>query len=238
MPPGFTITTEVCTHFYANGNTLPQSCKLVTAKPGRRRHVYDPVLGGFHNPDVVANFWRIVASQRVTLGALVPTGLGAAAAVPADGADISRLRFFAAGASVRPPKIERRFLSVWPGDCVRQVYGITEFAGAITQTPHDREQRLGSVGLPVALAEVAVLADGQIHHGPSPSGEILARGPQMFSGYFDPRQAGATFHEGWRRSGDLGRIGEDGEVYVTGRAKDVIIRGGRNIDPQASRTSR
>ena len=53
----------------------------------------------------------------------------------------------------------------------------------------------------------------------------------MFSGYFDPNQIGASFHEGWLRSGDLGWIGEDGEVYVTGRAKDVIIRSGHNIDP-------
>ena len=76
-----------------------------------------------------------------------------------------------------------------------------------------------------------MLVNGEIHCGPSPSGEILARGPQAFSGYLDPRQMGATFHEGWLRSGDLGRIGEDGEVYVTGRAKDMIIRGGHNIDP-------
>jgi fatty-acyl-CoA synthase len=110
---------------------------------------------------------------------------------------------------------------------------MTEFAGAITQTPWDREQRQGSVGSPVALAEVAVLAGGQIHRGASPSGEILARGPQMFNGYFDPKQIGASFHGGWLRSGDLGRIGEDGEVYVTGRAKDLIIRGGHNIDPAA-----
>jgi fatty-acyl-CoA synthase len=100
------------------------------------------------------------------------------------------------------------------------------------QTPHDREQHFGSGGIPVALAEIAVLANGQIHRGPStPSGEIVGRGPQTFSGYFDPRQVGATFHEGWLRTGDLGRIGADGEVYVTGRAKDVIIRGGHNIDP-------
>jgi fatty-acyl-CoA synthase len=167
----------------------------------------------------------------VTLSGLVPTALGAAAGVPTDGADISRLRLFQTGASVCPPEIERRFLSVWPGDCVRQIYGMTEFAGAITQTPWDRQQRPGSVGLPVALAEVAVLAGGQIHSGPSPPGEILGRGPQMFSGYFDPKQIGASFHEGWLRSGDLGWIGEDGEVYVTGRAKDVIIRSGHNIDP-------
>jgi fatty-acyl-CoA synthase len=191
-----------------------------------------PTAGGFRNPDVVANFWRIVEAQRITLGGLVPTGLSAAAAVPRDGADISRMRFFATGASVCPPEIERRFLGVWPGDCVRQVYGMTEFAGAMTHTPHDRDQHSGSGGIPVALAEIAVLADDTIHRGPStPTGEILGRGPQMFGGYFDPNQVGATFLDGWIRSGDLGRIGDDGEVYVTGRAKDLIIRGGHNIDP-------
>jgi fatty-acyl-CoA synthase len=192
-----------------------------------------PTAAAFRNPEVVANYWRIVENQRATIGGLVPTALGAAADAPAQGRDLSRLRLFATGASVCPPEIEKRFLRVWPGDCVRQIYGMTEFAGAITQTPWNREQRPGSVGLPVALAEVAVLADGKIHRGPSPTGEILARGPQMFGGYFDPRQVGATFHEGWLRSGDLGRIGEDGEVYVTGRAKDVIIRSGHNIDPTA-----
>ena len=93
-----------------------------------------PTAGGFRNPEVVANFWRIVEAQRLTVGGLVPTGLGAAAAVPTAGADISRLRLFRTGASVCPPEIERRFLSIWPGDCVRQIYGMTEFAGAITQT--------------------------------------------------------------------------------------------------------
>ncbi len=65
------------------------------------------------------------------------------------------------------------------------------------------------------------------------TGEILMRGPQMFGGYLDPAQAGASFHRGWLRSGDLGRSGAEGEVYVTGRAKDIIIRGGHNIDPAA-----
>lgn len=190
-----------------------------------------PTAGGFRNPDVVAHFWRLCEAQRVTISGLVPTGLAAAASVSKAGADLSRLRLFVTGASVCPPEIERRFLDVWEGDCVRQIYGMTEFAGAMTSTPHDREQRAGSVGLPTALAEVAVLAGGKIYRGSSPSGEILARGPQMFSGYCDPRQVGASFHEGWLRSGDLGRIGEDGEIYVTGRAKDVIIRGGHNIDP-------
>jgi fatty-acyl-CoA synthase len=191
-----------------------------------------PTAGAFRNPDVIANFWRIVESQRVTLVGAVPTGLGAIAATSPAGADISSLRHVATGGSVCPPEIERRFLSLWPGDCVQKIYGMTEFAGAITQTPWDLGPRLGaSVGLPAALAEIAVLAGGVIHRGPSPTGEILGRGPQMFGGYLDPSQVGASFHEGWLRSGDLGHIGDAGEVYVTGRAKDLIIRGGHNIDP-------
>ena len=96
---------------------------------------------------------------------------------------------------------------------------MTECAGAITQTPHNLGQKPGSVGVPVALAEIAVLADGRLHHGPSPTGEIVTRGPQVFAGYADGRAA--SFHEGWLKSGDLGRIGAEGEVYVVGRIKDV-----------------
>jgi len=192
-----------------------------------------PTAASIRNPEVVANYWRIVERQRITTAGLVPTGLSAVAAAPLAGADISSLRSFVTGASVCPPEIERRFLDVWKGDCVRQLYGMTEFAGAASQTPLDRRQPLGAVGIPLPLAELAVLADGEIHLRDTPSGEILMRGAQTFKGYLDPRQAGATFYEGWLRSGDLGRIGADGEVYVTGRAKDLIIRGGHNIDPSA-----
>lgn len=192
-----------------------------------------PTAASMRNPEVVANYWRIVERMRITTGGLVPTGLSAVAAAPLAGADISSLRSFVTGASVCPPEIERRFLDVWKGDCVRQLYGMTEFAGAASQTPVDRQQPLGAVGIPLPLAELAVLADGEIHLRDTPSGEILMRGPQTFKGYLDPGQIGATFYEGWLRSGDLGRIGADGEVYVTGRAKDLIIRGGHNIDPSA-----
>ena len=190
-----------------------------------------PTAGGMRNPDAVANFWRMIETSRITISGGVPTVLAAASSVSSAGADISRLREIVTGGSVCPPEIERRFLAQWPGGAVRKLYGMTEFAGAITQTPTNFEERLGSVGVPVALAEVAVLSGGALYRGPSPSGEILARGPQMFGGYFASGEVGASLYEGWPRSGDLGRIGVDGEVYVTGRAKDVIIRGGHNIDP-------
>ncbi len=191
-----------------------------------------PTALGARNPDVVANFWRLLERWKITFGGLVPTSLGAVAGVPVNGADLSRLRIMVTGASTCPPEIERRFLDAWGrGDAVRQVYGMTEFAGAITQVPFDKAPDGAAVGLPVALAEVAVLAGGKIHHGPSPMGELLARGPQVFAGYVDAKQNEGTFHEGWLRTGDLCRIEDSGQVLVTGRIKDLIIRGGHNIDP-------
>jgi fatty-acyl-CoA synthase len=98
------------------------------------------------------------------------------AEVPLEGADLLKLLFVGTGASTCPPEIERRFLSAWGGDAIRQIYGMTEYSGAITQVPYDKKPDGSAVGLPVALAQVAVLVDGRIHHGSrSPMGELLVR---------------------------------------------------------------
>jgi fatty-acyl-CoA synthase len=193
--------------------------------------VYFPTAFGMRNPEVVTHFWRIIERCRITFTGVVPTSLGAVASVAVDGADLSTLRLVATGASTCPPEIERRFLATWGGDAVRQIYGMTEFCGAITQVPYDKSPDGVAVGLPVALADVAVLADGRIHREAGSVGELLVRGPQVFAGYVDARQTARAFHEGWLRSGDLCRIETSGQVVVTGRIKDLIIRGGHNIDP-------
>ena len=191
-----------------------------------------PTAMGMRNPEIVARFWDFAAKHRITHAGMTPTSLAAVAANPAKDADLSRLRLCMTGAASCPPEIERRFLEAWGrGDAVRQIYGMTEFAGAIAQVAHDRAPDGGAVGLPVALAEVAVLADGIIHRGPSPRGELLARGPQVFPGYCDPRQTPAAFHEGWLRTGDLCEVLPSGQILIVGRLKDLIIRGGHNIDP-------
>ncbi|MFD0391064.1 class I adenylate-forming enzyme family protein [Tistrella bauzanensis] len=165
----------------------------------------------------------------------MPTSLGAVAAVPTGGADLSSLRFVGTGASTCPPEVLKRFLAAWGGDAVRQVYGMTEFAGAIAQVHHDVTPDGAAVGLPLAQADVAILTDdGKLHQGPStPTGELLVRGPQVFAGYVDARQTAGAFHDGWLRTGDICRIGETGQLHIAGRIKDLIIRGGHNIDPMA-----
>jgi fatty-acyl-CoA synthase len=193
-----------------------------------------PGPAGARDPAFVANYWKIIETHRITHGGGVPTTLGAIAEIPVEDHDISSLRITATGAATCPPEIERRFLTRWGGPCIQQIYGMTELAGGITHDVAGIRTRAEAVGTQNPMVELAILADGELHTGPwpSPVGELLTRGPQVFSGYVDKKQTDEAFHEGWLRSGDICRIDADGFVYIMGRAKDIIIRSGHNIDPR------
>ena len=191
-----------------------------------------PSPAGARDPGFVPHFWNLIDRLKLTHAGNVPTILGAVSQVPIGTADIASLRVVPTGASICPPEIERRFLAAWGGDSLKQVYGMTEVAGAIAHDFHDRPVKFGHVGTRNPLFELAVLANDQLHRQwPSPTGELVVRGPQVFAGYVDPRQTQSAFHEDWLRTGDLCRIDADGYVEILGRVKDVIIRGGHNIDP-------
>ena len=194
-----------------------------------------PGPAGARDPALITNFWTIIEKYRLTHAGNVPTTLGALADIPVGDADISSLRVTPTGASICPPEIERRYLATWGGPCVQQVYGMTELAGAITHDVAGVKPRPESVGTQNPMVELAILASDGLHMGPwpSPVGELLTRGPQVFPGYIDQKQTEEAFHQGWLRTGDICRIDADGFVYIMGRAKDVIIRGGHNIDPRA-----
>jgi fatty-acyl-CoA synthase len=193
-----------------------------------------PGPAGARDPALIANFWKIVEKYRLTHAGNVPTTLGALAGIPVGDCDISRLRVTPTGASVCPPEIERRYLATWGGPCVQQVYGMTELAGGIAHDVVGVKPRPEAVGTKNPMVELAILADGKLHTGPwpSPVGELLTRGPQVFPGYVDEKQTEDAFYQGWLRTGDVCRIDADGFIYIMGRAKDVIIRGGHNIDPR------
>jgi fatty-acyl-CoA synthase len=193
-----------------------------------------PGPAGARDPALISNFWKIIEKYRVTHAGNVPTTLGALAEVPVGACDISSLRVSPTGASVCPPEIERRYLARWGGPCVQQVYGMTELAGAIAHDVAGVKPRPEAVGTKNPMVELAILSDGKLHTGPwpSPVGELLTRGPQVFPGYVDSRQTDEAFYQGWLRTGDICRIDADGFIYIMGRAKDVIIRGGHNIDPR------
>ncbi|MFB9267806.1 AMP-binding protein [Bradyrhizobium erythrophlei] len=197
--------------------------------------MFVPGPAGARDPALIVNFWKIIETYRINIAGNVPTALGAIADIPVGESDISSLRVTATGASICPPEIERRYLATWGGPCIQQLYGMTELAGAITHDVHGVKPRAESVGTRNPLVELAILDGGKLNTGPwpSPVGELLTRGPQVFAGYADKKQTEEAFLDGWLRTGDICRIDADGFVYIMGRAKDVIIRGGHNIDPRA-----
>jgi len=197
--------------------------------------MFIPGPAGARDPALVTNFWKIVEKYRISIAGNVPTTLGAIADVPVGECDVSTLRVTPTGASICPAEIERRYLAAWGGPCVQQVYGMTELAGAIAHDVAGVKPRPESVGTKNPMVELAILSGSELYTGPwpSPVGELLTRGPQVFPGYLDSKQTEDAFHQGWLRTGDICRVDADGFVYVMGRAKDVIIRGGHNIDPRA-----
>jgi fatty-acyl-CoA synthase len=122
---------------------------------------------------------------------------------------------------------------------VLEVYGMTETASVHTISYLERELRLGSVGHAVPYSRVRVVktdAEGRFERDCAVNeiGVVAMSGPGVFSGYVSERHnRGAFVEPGWVNSGDLGRLDEDGYLWITGRAKDLIIRGGHNIDPMA-----
>ncbi len=126
------------------------------------------------------------------------------------------------GAAPIAPDLVRWYWAI--GLVMVEGYGQTESAGILSVNLPKRN-RTGSVGLPVPGVELAIAADG----------EVLAKGPLVFKGYWrDPEGTAKTIRDGWLHTGDLGRIDEDGFVWITGRERDIIITaGGKNIAPAA-----
>jgi fatty-acyl-CoA synthase len=197
-----------------------------------------PTAALFRNRDVIQNYWRLVEKHRSTLISGVPTALAALAAVPLDGADISSVRSVRTGAAPLPPELAARFQREF-GLAVRESLGMTETAGLSTVTPPGGEAPAGCVGWPLPYARfrvVALDADGAPTDQELSTGEagmVLYKAPNLFSGYLDAVETAKAFtSDGWLITGDLGFRDALGRLNLSGRAKDLIIRGGHNIDPK------
>jgi fatty-acyl-CoA synthase len=191
---------------------------------------------GLRNPAMVHGFWRLVAQYRGTRVGAVPTSIGAVLDVPLQGADLSCIRVGFTGAASLPPAVGARFRQV-TGHALNEVYGMTEASGLIAMhTPGDGGGE-GSVGWALPYTQVVVCkpaADGRLGAACAPHeiGIITVRGPHVSPGYRDPQHgAGVIDEDGVLNSGDLGYTDEEGRLFIAGRAKDLIIRSGHNIDP-------
>ncbi|MEX1197338.1 MAG: acyl-CoA synthetase [Pseudohongiellaceae bacterium] len=196
-------------------------------------HIVLLTPSGFRNTEALRNLWHHVERFRVNSFATVPTVLTALSQMPVGSHDISSLTRINSGAAPLSPSFEesfeRRFHLI-----VTNGYGMTETTSLITRPPD--EQPAGSVGLRLPYSEVRIaeVEEDRITRDclPGEPGAILVRGPQVFAGYVNETDNRGAFPEGdWFNTGDLGYLDEEGFLYLTGRSRDLIIRGGHNIDP-------
>jgi fatty-acyl-CoA synthase len=214
------------------GGSLTQALTMLTG--GGCLVVLSP--SGWRNPAAVTNIWGLVERFRPEALSSVPTVLAATLAIPPGGADISSLRYAAGGGSAIPVAVGKAIEDKLHLPTV-EVYGMTETASVHTIAYTDRPIRLGSVGLPLPYSRVRIVkldADGRLERDCAVDeiGVVIMAGPGVFSGYLNDAHNQGAFVDGhWVNSGDLGRLDSDGFLWITGRAKDLVIRGGHNIDP-------
>ena len=199
-----------------------------------------PGPAGYRDKALYTRFWKIIERYQIAAMSAVPTVYATLAQVPVD-ADISTLRLPIAGAAPLPASVREDF-AAHTGRQLLEGYGLTEATCATTWT-RPGEERPGSVGrvLPgQQIKAVRIGADGSwADCAPGETGVLVIGGPVVFAGYVtDPALGGprvsrdGIVHDGWLDTGDLGQVDAGGFVYLTGRAKDLIIRGGHNIDPR------
>ena len=195
---------------------------------------------GYRGKNVIARFWEIVSRYRVTMFSGVPTLYAALMQTPVGDSDISSLRFAVCGAAPMPAALIRAF-EARTGVKILEGYGLTEGACVSSVNPAAGERRAGSIGLPIPYQRMeAVVLDGdgrfQRVADVDEVGVIAISGPNVFKGYLDPRHNAGLWididGERWLNTGDLGRRDADGYFWLTGRKKELIIRGGHNIDPE------
>ena len=197
-----------------------------------------PTTALFRNREVIANYWRLVERYRATAVSAVPTVLAALANVSVGDADISTLRYCRTGAAPMSPDLAARFETQF-GLHVHESLGMTEMAGISTITPPGVNAPAGCVGFRLPHTQMRVVAldeSGNPTNRDMPNGEqgmVIFKSPNLFSGFVDANDNQNAFTaDGWLATGDLGWLDDQGRLNLSGRSKDLIIRGGHNIDPK------
>lgn len=190
-----------------------------------------PTLLGMRNKRFVERYWHFVERHGVTLLAVVPTVMSMLVGSSPTPAQTAGVRAMLTGGSPLPDELAdacERALSI----PVRNIFGMTECAGVISIEPVAAPRVRGSCGFPLPHTQVRTVdADGAFLPAGA-SGILAVSGPNVVPGYTESERNAGTFSDGWLLTGDIGQVGADGRVYITGRAKDVIVRSGHNIDPR------
>jgi acyl-CoA synthetase (AMP-forming)/AMP-acid ligase II len=190
---------------------------------------------------------ELVQQEKADRALMVPTMLKQVMAHPDFSKyDLSSLRVITYGAAPMPFDVIRQAIQLFPGVSFINAFGQTESASTITAlgpedhnisgSPEEIEQklkRLTSIGKPLSDVEIKIIDAKGNRLGIEAVGEIVTRGPRVMSGYWEEKDQStkALDKDGWLHTGDIGYEDADGYYYLTGRSKDVIIRGGENVSP-------
>ncbi len=182
---------------------------------------------------------QAIQQERVSNLWLAPAMINAILQEPGLGDyDLSSVRFIIDGGEKMPLPLIEKVGQTFPRAWFADAYGLTETVSGDTFLAKDRMfSKLGSVGKPVIQLRVRVVDEQDRDVAPGELGEILLRGPKVFKGYWqDPEATAAALRGGWFHTGDIGRLDEEGYLYIEDRKKDMIISGGENIaSPEVER---
>jgi fatty-acyl-CoA synthase/long-chain acyl-CoA synthetase len=198
-------------------------------------HVVFPTPAGYRGEGVFDNFWKLVERWKISFIITVPTAASALMQRPVD-ADVSSVRHVFSGSAPMPMELFNRFQDATDMKII-EGYGLTEATCLVACNPPDGDKKIGSVGVPFPYTDVRIYRntpDGPLECDVDEVGEICIDNPGVYAGntYTEAaKNRDLYYNEKYLRTGDLGRIDEDGYLWITGRAKDLIIRGGHNIDP-------
>jgi acyl-coenzyme A synthetase/AMP-(fatty) acid ligase len=198
-------------------------------------HVVFPTPQGYRGEGVFDNIWKLSERWKVTFIVSVPTALAAMMQRPVD-ADISTVKTAFSGSAPLPMELFKRFEEATKVTIV-EGYGMTEATCLVSGNPLDGVKKVGSIGIPFPYTDIKIIkgtADGSVDADVDEVGEICVSNPGVYVGhtYTESEKNNDLYYaDKYLRTGDLGRVDEDGYLWITGRAKDLIIRGGHNIDP-------
>lgn len=200
-------------------------------------HVVFPTPQGYRGEGVMENIWKLTERWKVTFIVSVPTALAAMMQRAVD-ADISTVKTAFSGSAPLPVELFKRFEKT-TGVTIVEGYGMTEATCLVSGNPVDGEKKIGSIGIPFPYTDIKIIKgtdNGLIDASVDEVGEICVSNPGVYVGHTyteAEKNKDLYYNEKYLRTGDLGRVDEDGYLWITGRAKDLIIRGGHNIDPAA-----
>lgn len=184
----------------------------------------------------VSHFWDLLAEYQCTWFNVVPTiisYLASSTTLDDKPRDLSRVRFGRCASAPLAPELHRAFEQKF-GFSIIETFGMTETCAPCFSNPLDKAKRkYGSVGRPVGNVAKVVRRDGS-ECLPGQVGELMVKGDNVMQGYYKSAEetAKALEPDGWLHTGDLGYMDEEGEYFVTGRLKELIIKGGENIAPR------